>query len=158
MIEPQQFTDWLTNSVTHQKNLFINSTQLNSRHFTALTVLHLGIDHTLNTVSLLLYLIVVMETCLFAKLLLSNGCCVFAYLTAVAQEGVYLPQCGCGCHILHPHIYVDSFILIYHVKNKIYKVSYNIVFSILITFFIMQTVNSVYYLEIRIHCQLSLDT
>jgi hypothetical protein len=33
-----------------------------------------------------------MQTCLFAKPLLSNGCCIFAYLMFVAQQQVYMPQ------------------------------------------------------------------
>jgi hypothetical protein len=35
---------------------------------------------------------VAMGTCLFAKPLLSNGCCTFAYLVLVAQQWVYMPQ------------------------------------------------------------------
>jgi hypothetical protein len=33
-----------------------------------------------------------MGTCLFAKPLLSSGCCIFAYLAVVAQQRVYRPQ------------------------------------------------------------------
>jgi hypothetical protein len=33
-----------------------------------------------------------MGTCLFAKPLLSNGSCRFAYLAVVAQQRVYVPQ------------------------------------------------------------------
>jgi hypothetical protein len=29
---------------------------------------------------------------LFAKPLLSDGCCIFAYLAVVAQQWVYMPQ------------------------------------------------------------------
>jgi hypothetical protein len=29
---------------------------------------------------------------LFAKPLLSNGCCIFAYFAVVAQQCVYMPQ------------------------------------------------------------------
>jgi hypothetical protein len=48
-------------------------------------------NRTENAIPLLLYLIVV-ETRLFAKPLLSNGCCIFAYLSFVAQQRVYMPQ------------------------------------------------------------------
>jgi hypothetical protein len=32
------------------------------------------------------------ETCLYAKPLLSDGCCIFACLAVVAQQRVYMPQ------------------------------------------------------------------
>jgi hypothetical protein len=41
---------------------------------------------------LLLFLYFAVQTCLSAKLLLSNDCCIFAYLAVVAQERVYMPQ------------------------------------------------------------------
>jgi hypothetical protein len=47
---------------------------------------------TENTFPLLLYPIVAVESRLFAKLLLSNRCCIFAYLAVVAQQRVYMPQ------------------------------------------------------------------
>jgi hypothetical protein len=40
----------------------------------------------------LLFPIVAVQTCLFAKPLLSNGCYIFAYIAVVAQQGVYMPQ------------------------------------------------------------------
>jgi hypothetical protein len=49
-------------------------------------------DRTENTVPLLLFPIVAVQTCLFAKPLLSNGCCIFAYLVVVAQQWVYTPH------------------------------------------------------------------
>jgi hypothetical protein len=33
-----------------------------------------------------------MQTCLFAKPLLTNGCCILAYLAVVARQRVYMPQ------------------------------------------------------------------
>jgi hypothetical protein len=36
--------------------------------------------------------IVAMQTCLFAKPLLSNSCCILAYLVVVAQQRVYMPH------------------------------------------------------------------
>jgi hypothetical protein len=51
-----------------------------------------GTDRTENTSPLLLYPIVAVETRLFAKPLLNNGCCIFAYLAVVAQQRVYMPQ------------------------------------------------------------------
>jgi hypothetical protein len=58
--------------------------------FTSLTVL--GTDHTEITIPLLLYPNVAVETCLFEKPLLGNGCCIFAYLAVVAQQQVYMPE------------------------------------------------------------------
>jgi streptomycin 6-kinase len=49
-------------------------------------------DRTENTVPLLLYPIVAMETRLFAKPLPSKGYCIFVYLAVVAQQRVYMPQ------------------------------------------------------------------
>jgi hypothetical protein len=46
---------------------------------------------TENTVPLLLYLIFPWKH-LFAKSLLSNDCCIFAYLAVIAQQRVYKPQ------------------------------------------------------------------
>jgi hypothetical protein len=40
----------------------------------------------------LLFPVVAMQPCLFAKLLLSNGRCIFGYLAVVAQKPVYMPQ------------------------------------------------------------------
>jgi hypothetical protein len=39
-------------------------------------------ERTENTFPLLLFPVVAMQTCLFAKPLLSNGCCIFVYLVA----------------------------------------------------------------------------
>jgi hypothetical protein len=49
-------------------------------------------DGTENIVPLLLYPTVGVETRLFAKPLLRNGCCISGYLTVIAQEEVYMPQ------------------------------------------------------------------
>jgi hypothetical protein len=50
------------------------------------------VDRAENTILPLLYAIVIVETCLFAKPLLSNGCFIFAYIAVVAQQRVYMPQ------------------------------------------------------------------
>jgi hypothetical protein len=52
-------------------------------------------DRTEHSVPLLLYPTVAVETRLFAKPLLSDGCCIFAYLAVVAQQWVYMPQYFC---------------------------------------------------------------
>jgi hypothetical protein len=52
----------------------------------------LGTESTENILPQLLYPIVAVETRLFAKPVLSNGCCIFAYLVVVAQQWVYMPQ------------------------------------------------------------------
>jgi hypothetical protein len=57
-----------------------------------LSRLYLGTDPTENTVSHCYSSIVGMETCLFAKPLLSNGCCIFAHLAIVVQQQAYMPQ------------------------------------------------------------------
>jgi hypothetical protein len=44
------------------------------------------------TVPLLLFSIVVVQTCLFAMPLISNDSCIFAYLAVVNQQRVYMPQ------------------------------------------------------------------
>jgi hypothetical protein len=41
---------------------------------------------------LLLFAIAALETRFFPQLLLSNGCCIFAYLVVVAQQRFYMPQ------------------------------------------------------------------
>jgi hypothetical protein len=51
-------------------------------------------DRTENTIPLLLYPNVAMETRLFAKPLLSNVCFIFAYLTVIAQQRVSMPHCS----------------------------------------------------------------
>jgi hypothetical protein len=59
----------------------------------------------------LLYSIVVMETCLFAKLLLSNRCCMFVYLVVIAQQWVCMPQYV--SHVSdHIYIYIYSYVLV----------------------------------------------
>jgi hypothetical protein len=40
----------------------------------------------------LLFPTVAVQTCLYAKRLLSNGCCIFAYLAVVVQQQVYMPH------------------------------------------------------------------
>jgi hypothetical protein len=40
----------------------------------------------------LLFPIVAAQTCLFAKPLLSNGCCIFAYLAVIARQWFCMPQ------------------------------------------------------------------
>jgi hypothetical protein len=47
-------------------------------------------DRTDNTIPVLLYPVVAMETCLFAEPLLSNDCCMFAYLAIAAKQRVYM--------------------------------------------------------------------
>jgi hypothetical protein len=59
----------------------------------------------------MLFPIVAMQTCLFVKPLLSNGCCIFAYLTVVAQQQVYM----------HNIIELDMFISYFRSK---YSYSY----------------------------------
>jgi hypothetical protein len=49
-------------------------------------------DRTEDTIPQLLYPTVPVVTHLYAKLLLSNGCCISAYLAAVAQQRVYMPH------------------------------------------------------------------
>jgi hypothetical protein len=44
------------------------------------------------SLALLLCSLVVMETCLFAELLLSNDCCIVACFVVTAQQWVYMPQ------------------------------------------------------------------
>jgi hypothetical protein len=51
---------------------------------------HLGTDRKENIIRLLLFPIVTVKTCLFTKTLLSNGCCILAYLAVVAQQRVYM--------------------------------------------------------------------
>jgi hypothetical protein len=52
-------------------------------------------DCTENAISLLLFTIVAMQTYLFAKPLLGNGCCILAYLAVVAQQWVYMARYVC---------------------------------------------------------------
>jgi hypothetical protein len=54
-----------------------------------LLIPYLGTDRTENTVPLLLFAIVAVQTCLFPKPLLSDGSYIFAYLAVVAQQRVY---------------------------------------------------------------------
>jgi hypothetical protein len=49
-------------------------------------------DWTENTAPLLMYATVAIETCFFAKLLVSNRCCIFAYLAVIVQQHVYMPH------------------------------------------------------------------
>jgi hypothetical protein len=53
---------------------------------------HIGMDRTVNTVFLLLFPIVAVQTCLFTKPLLSNDCYIFAYIAVVTQQQVYMPH------------------------------------------------------------------
>jgi hypothetical protein len=48
---------------------------------------HLGMDSTENTVPLSLFQIVAVQTCLSAKPLFNNGCCIYAYLAVVTSNG-----------------------------------------------------------------------
>lgn len=47
---------------------------------------------TEKTFPLLLYPIFAVETHLFSKPLLNNGCRIFAYLAVIVQQRVYMPQ------------------------------------------------------------------
>jgi hypothetical protein len=49
-------------------------------------------DRTESIVPLFLFPVVAMQTCLFAKPLLSNGYCIFVYFAVVAQQWVYMPH------------------------------------------------------------------
>jgi hypothetical protein len=69
---------WLTDSSQ------LNSTNCPAYNITAWT--------TQKTLFLCCSSVVAVETCLFAKLLLSNSCCMFAYLMVIAQQRVYMPQ------------------------------------------------------------------
>jgi hypothetical protein len=51
-------------------------------------------DSTENTVLLLLFPTVAMQTCLFAQPLFSYGCCIVASFTVVAWQWVYMPHCS----------------------------------------------------------------
>jgi hypothetical protein len=53
----------------------------------------------------MLFQTVAVKICLSAKPLLSNGCCIFAYLLVVAQQWVYMPQC-----VKHLEIIIDTYI------------------------------------------------
>jgi hypothetical protein len=72
------------------------SSNLTDRLITAASNLsHLyfvGMDSTENTVHHCCSSVVAMGTFLFAKPLLSDVCCIFAYLTVIAQQWVYMPQ------------------------------------------------------------------
>jgi hypothetical protein len=51
-----------------------------------------GGNHTETTILHYCSSVVAMGPCLFVKLLLINGCCIFVYLTVVAQQQVCVPQ------------------------------------------------------------------
>jgi hypothetical protein len=50
---------------------------------------HLGMNRAENTVPVLLFPVVSMQTCLFAKPFLSNGCCIAASFAVVAEQRIY---------------------------------------------------------------------
>jgi hypothetical protein len=58
-------------------------------YYSQLTVLLITSRHELNRKH---HSSVAVQTCLFAKTLLSNGCCMFAYLMVIAQQRVQMPQ------------------------------------------------------------------
>jgi hypothetical protein len=56
--------------------------ELADSHYVLL--IHLGTDRIENTVLLLLFPIVTVQTCLFVKPFLSNGCCIAVYFAVDA--------------------------------------------------------------------------
>jgi hypothetical protein len=93
---------------------------------------HLATDHTENTVPLLLFPIVALQTCLFAKLSLSNGCRTFAYITVVAQQRVYMPNCSL-LKAIHPEwaTGVPTFLLLWGLcSRRMCLVSYSLGLSL----------------------------
>jgi hypothetical protein len=72
--------------------------------------------HTENIIPHFSSSIVAMGTCLFTKLLLSNGSCILAYLPVIAQQWVYMPHCsllkaGYSFQLAYRHTTISSFMV-----------------------------------------------
>jgi hypothetical protein len=101
-------------------NLRSSRTQsLHKLNSTALSPLqHLDSDHTEVAFPLLLYATAVVETSLFVKPSLSNGCCISAYLAVVAQKRVnishYSEYSLCACFLV-----ISVEIFLFHIQQRV---------------------------------------